>query len=438
MLRRYPDQRTAGLRGQAVRDAAEACGRNVARDFDSHWRASSVSPVGPIEIIDMFSGCGGMSAGFRAINSLFPAFRQLLAVDLDPVANASYELNFDRAALREDVSRLARSPHRLKEIVNLAGRRQSPLVLIGCAPCQGFSSHRNGAGEGDSRNSLFKDFATVASLLQPDAVVIENVPELLTERYWPYVKTIRRVLEKNNYYVHVSVHNMAEFGVPQERFRAVILAFKRRFRPARGYLNRSEFRTVRQAIGDLPRVKAGERHPDDSFHYTAAHHHSTIQTIRAVPLDGGNRPSNVGPKCLQRMANKQGKAGYEDVYGRLYWDRPAITITAYARNPASGRFVHPEQHRGLSIREAAKLQGFPSGYPFAGSLDEAFRQIGNAAPPPFSAYLAGLVLGELLSPSEYKGFIEPDITEPVGMSFSRLIPSLKARANVSMKHQGHD
>jgi DNA (cytosine-5)-methyltransferase 1 len=413
-----------------VRDAADACGRIVAGEFDAHWHASRVSPEGPIDVIDMFSGCGGMSAGFRAINSLVPAFRQLLAVDLDPVANASYELNFYKAALREDVSRLARSPRRLNEIVTLAGRRPSPLVLIGCAPCQGFSSHRNAGGEKDLRNSLFKDFATIASFLQPDAVVIENVPELLTERYWPYVRTIREVLEKNNYYVHISVHNMAEFGVPQERFRALILAFKRRFRPARGYVGRSHFRTVRQAIGDLPEVEAGERHPDDPFHYTAAHHPSTIKTISAIPLDGGNRPSHVGPKCLQRMAKKQGKAGYEDVYGRLHWDRPAITITASARNPASGRFVHPEQNRGLSIREAASLQGFPSGYPFAGSLDGAFRQIGNAVPPPFSAYLAGLVLGELLSPSEYKGDLEPDITEPIGMSFSRLIPSLKAGANV--------
>jgi DNA (cytosine-5)-methyltransferase 1 len=417
---------------EPVRDAAEECGKLVALDFQTHWQASRNSHEGPIDVIDMFSGCGGMSAGFRAVNSLFPAFRQLLGVDLDPVANSSYELNFGRTPFYEDVSAFARSPRRLSEVVRIAGgRRNGPLVLIGCAPCQGFSSHRNQAGEEDLRNSLFKDFATVASLLQPDAVVIENVPELLTERYWPYVTSIRRILERNNYKVHVSVHNMAEFGVPQERFRALVLAFKRKFRPARGFLNRSEFRTVRQAIGKLPEIKAGERDPNDPLHYTAAHHASTLRTIRAVPPDGGNRPPHIGPQCLQRIANKQGKAGYEDVYGRLYWDRPAITITAYARNPASGRFVHPKQDRGLSIREAASLQGFPSGYTFAGSLDQAFRQIGNAVPPPFSAYLASLILGELLAPSEFQGQVEPGVTKPIARSFSRLIPSLKSRAHVA-------
>lgn len=107
------------------------------------------------------------------------------------------------------------------------------------------------------------------------------------------------------------------------------------------------------------------------------------------------------------------------------WDRPAITITAYARNPASGRYVHPEQHRGLSVREAALLQSFPDDYQFAGSLDERFRQIGNAVPPAFAAHLASHVLRELHSEEPLESFDE-GITKPVGPSFSRLIPALKA------------
>ena len=107
------------------------------------------------------------------------------------------------------------------------------------------------------------------------------------------------------------------------------------------------------AIGHLPRVAAGERSPGDAMHFSAGHRASTLEVIRAVPKDGGNRPPNVGPACLRRAHERQGKAVYEDVYGRLRWDRPAITITAYARNPASGRFVHPEQDRGLTAREAA-------------------------------------------------------------------------------------
>jgi DNA (cytosine-5)-methyltransferase 1 len=109
----------------------------------------------------------------------------------------------------------------------------------------------------------------------------------------------------------------------------------------------------------------------------------------------------------------------------LYWDKPAITITAYARNPASGRYVHPEQDRGLSVREVALLQSFPRDYDFAGSLDERFRQIGNAVPPVFAAYLAAHILEQLkieIPESESR----QGITTPVGPSFARLIPSLKA------------
>ena len=88
-------------------------------------------------------------------------------------------------------------------------------------------------------------------------------------------------------------------------------------------------------------------------------------------------PNTWDRTALRRAAERNGRAVYEDVYGRLYWDKPAITITAYARNPASGRFIHPEQDRGLTVREAALLQGFPRCYWFAGSLDSKFRQIGK-------------------------------------------------------------
>jgi DNA (cytosine-5)-methyltransferase 1 len=307
------------------------------------------------------------------------------------------------------------------------GRRPAaPLVLIGCAPCQGFSSHRNSAGAGDGRNSLFVDFARIAVQIRPDFVVVENVPELLSSRYWPYVEAARGLLEEAGYFTHLSVHNMADFGVPQERFRALLLAAPQPFAPPSGILTRSEYRTVRDAIGALPAVAAGERHPKDPMHYTAGHRESTIETIRLVPKDGGNRPQGAGPQCLRNIELRQGKPGYEDIYGRLRWDRPAITITAYARNPASGRFVHPEQDRGLSVREAACLQGFPRRFNFSGTLDQRFRQIGNAVPPTFAAYLGMHILGQLASDRRRDLTAGRGIESPVGASFSRLIPSLKA------------
>jgi DNA (cytosine-5)-methyltransferase 1 len=414
------------LAADPVRVMVRAQARAAALEFDKHWSAGIKSDPGPIDVIDMFSGCGGMSAGFVAANAIFPAYRLAAAVEIDGIANASYERNFGLAPHAQDVAALATSPKQISQFIASTKRREShPLVLIGCAPCQGFSSHRNAEGIHDKRNSLIARFTSIATQLNPDVVIMENVPELLTDRYWPVVRDARAALVDAGYFVHISIHNTAGFGVPQERFRTLILAMKHPFEAPRAFLTRDEYRTVRSAIAKLPPVAAGVRDPNDEMHYSAGHSDSTVRTIRAVPKDGGSRPSDVGPECLRRIASKQGRGGYDDVYGRLYWDKPAITITAYSRNPASGRFIHPVQDRGLTVREAALLQGFPRDYWFAGSLDERFRQIGNAVPPVFSTALALHVLGELVGKKQAAA-TSAGITTPVGSSFSRLIPSLKA------------
>lgn len=406
----------------ASRQAAATLARVAATDLDRLWRRALRAQVGPIDVIDFFSGCGGMSAGFKTINGLLPAFRLAGAVDVDSVANATYAANLGIEPMNADVSRVARSSQ-LRQQLMRGCRPGHPLVLIGCAPCQGFSSHRNSNGENDPRNSLFLDFARIAAQIAPDVLVAENVPEILTDRYWPLVARAKSILKGAGYFVHVAAHNLAEFGVPQERFRVLLLAMRRPFRAPSGFLRRSAFRTVRDAIGHLPAVIAGERNQNDPMHYTAGHHASTIATIQAVPKNGGSRPANVGPPCLRRVKERQGRSGYDDVYGRLFWDRPAITITAYARNPASGRFVHPDQDRGLSVREAALLQGFASDYMFDGTLDQRFRQIGNAVPPTFAVCLAAHVVGELMAAPTAE--FNEGLTAPVGQSFSRIIAALK-------------
>lgn len=409
----------------SIRDHSRRLGERIALEIDDFWGKSKEVDDGPIDVIDVFSGCGGMSTGFRAVNGALSAFRLALAIDVDQTANETYAKNLSLQPTLADVGMLAQKPVQFRRLVSSVRQSEdSPLVLIGCAPCQGFSSHRNDRGASDRRNSLFEDFARLAVTVNPDAVVVENVPELLTNRYWPVVSRAARTFRRAGYAVYVGVHNMAEYGVPQERFRAVLLAMRTPFVPPRGFLSRDRFRTVRSAVSGLPEIRPGEKHPSDPMHYTARHRDSTIAVLRAVPKDGGSRPADVGPPCLTRIAARQGKPGYEDVYGRLAWDRPAVTITNYARNPASGRFAHPEQDRGLSVREAALLQAFPSSYSFAGSLDPSFRQIGNAVPPAFAAYLACAMLGELLD--QAPDTREPGVTAPLGSSFSRLIPSLKA------------
>jgi hypothetical protein len=115
------------------------------------------------------------------------------------------------------------------------------------------------------------------------------------------------------------------------------------------------------------------------MHETSRHRQSTLEILRRVPRDGGSRPAGVGPACLDRTKGVHG--GYTDVYGRLAWSGPAPTITARCRTPSCGRFTHPEQDRGLTAREAALLQTFPSDWQFSGPFDDRYKQIGNAVPP---------------------------------------------------------
>jgi DNA (cytosine-5)-methyltransferase 1 len=192
----------------------------------------------------------------------------------------------------------------------------------------------------------------------------------------------KEILESNGYKIQQTIFNSATFGVPQARYRAVIVASKTNFSLPPEMLLSSEFATVKDAIGDLPKINPGEISNTDSYHRCASHKKSTIETISKVPKNGGSRPKGVGPKCLDKVN------GFSDVYGRLTWEKPSITITQYSRNPASGRFTHPIQNRGLTIREAARIQSFPDGFEFEGSLDECFKQIGEAVPPLLSLAIA--------------------------------------------------
>lgn len=411
--------------------------RRAAISVNSNWKKSKAidNDSCPIEVIDFFCGCGGVSAGFRSINGVNKTYRLLGGVDIDLDSRKTYEANINVPAFNADVSSLAKSKTALQNLMKCTGRRKSkPLVVIGCSPCQGFSSHRNASGQTDLRNSLFLDFVKIAVELRPDAIVIENVPELLTDNYWHLIQNARIQLEKKGFFVYVGFHNLASFGVPQQRFRALLLAMRKPFVSPEGFLRPNKFKTVRNAIGDLPILESGDHCNVDSMHRGVKHKPSTIETISFVPRDGGNLPLGKGPPCLMRAFEKLGKRVYEDVYGRLPWDKPSITITSHARNPASGRFVHPEQNRGLSVREAALLQGFPKNFIFEGTVDSKFRQVGNAVPPPFSAYVASLIADSLnsepsISPEEF----DSGAREPVGSSFTRLIPSIKSRGGILLK-----
>lgn len=382
-----------------------------------------------VQVIDIFSGCGGMSYGFQRHRSPNFKYRVLGGLDIDPHANATYRRMIGRPALQLDIRKLTQ-----RDVLNAALKEwgynpKKPLLLIGCAPCQGFSSHRKKDKRRDDRNELLAAFAAVAARLQPDLIVMENVPEMLHRAHWQHFRCFAEKIRRSGYFTRARIFNLAGFGVPQERYRALVLASKEAARIEMPAPDRkpSEFVTVRQAIGALPKLGAGECSDKDPMHVTSRHRPETVRLLSLIPHNGGSRcslPKGVGPDCHRTVD------GFRDVYGRLWWDRPAVAITARCRTPSCGRFAHPIQDRGLSVREAALLQGFPSRYYFEGPFDDKYKQIGNAVSPLFSKALAKHLArawhGRALQTSS-----GDDVTTPMLKSFSSALAGMKRKLRLA-------
>jgi DNA (cytosine-5)-methyltransferase 1 len=339
-----------------------------------------------IQYVDFFAGCGGMSYGFHLASKISEKIKNVGAFDVDEHANKTYEKNLGTRPINIDLG--SSSAKEITAHMKKNGyTEEDPIIVIGCAPCQGFSSHRKKDPRKDTRNSLVAKFAEIAVGLNADFIIMENVPDLLSDKHKRHYGQFEKTLKSAGYRINVKIVNMADYGVAQARFRTLVLASKEFTPPIpEPIVDRQNYYTVYDAIGHLPKLSAGEKCIIDGMHITSKHRPETINIIKEVPKDGGSRPRGVGPKCLDKVA------GFYDVYGRLAWKKPSITITARCRTPSCGRFSHPEQDRGLSVREAALLQGFPPDFAFEGPFDDKFKQVGNAVPPIFSRILASHVL----------------------------------------------
>ena len=356
-----------------------------------------------------------MSFGFHKMAVLTGRFRWAGAIDIDNHAIDTYEHNYGYRPASINLGDEA--VDKIKTSLDL--NPENELILIGCAPCQGFSAHRKKDHRGaDVRNTLVGRFAEIAVEMNPKLIIMENVPDLLAKKHWHHYQAFKDTVEAAGYHIAVKVLNMASYGTPQARFRTVLLA-SRDFIPTlpAPVFSVDQYRTVREAIGHLPPLSAGGKDLHDPMHITSKHRKETVDIIRQVPENGGNRPQGIGPKCLDKVA------GFYDVYGRLPWDKPAVTITARCRTPSCGRFTHPEQNRGLSVREAALLQGFPEDFYFEGPFDDKYKQIGNAVSPIFSTRLAGHVL--TLLAGENHGTADEAVQEPTFGSYSGMIAHAK-------------
>lgn len=337
----------------------------------------------PLTAIDLFAGAGGLSCGLRA-----EGFAIRAAVELDPTSASSYRLNHpDTPVLVTDVRKVTGPV--LLDAASLS--RRSLDLLTGCPPCQGFSSlrtRRRLVERPDPRNDLIFEVLRLARSLRPRAVVIENVPGLAeNQRFSDFCDGLRR----SGYRYEHAVFDATDFGVPQRRKRLVLLALRGANIPPSWCATPSLSRTVREAISDLG--PAG--HSGDELHdLPETRSPSVVARIRATPPNGGSRrdlPQEQQIACHTRSD------GYSDVYGRMAWDSVAPTITSGCHNPSKGRFLHPAEHRAITLREAALLQTFPRDYRFdlTRGKEHVAAQIGNAFPPRLIKPLARVIRGLL-------------------------------------------
>jgi DNA (cytosine-5)-methyltransferase 1 len=362
----------------------------------------------PWKVADLFSGCGGMSYGFFSHPQYF---KIVAAVDCErgkpgltngkPACircNTTYEMNIGVRPMNEDLS--IYSP---EEFMRTTGIEKGQLtVLIACAPCTGFSQ-KNAKNhlEDDPRNFLVEKSGEFVEALMPEFLVMENVKELIKGKMSFHYDNLKRTLEGLGYTVKAEIHDFSEWGLPQRRIRALIVA-RRDGKPLPPFPEKTkEFVTVRDAISDLTPLEAGQIDPADPMHRCPGHNAHSMERIRAIPHDGGSWadiPQEKSHLLIPRM--QRARAGsFPDIYGRLWWDRPAITITRECGHPGNGRYLHPEQDRMLSVREMAILQGFPRTYMFEGPMSAKYNQIGDAVPPVISRKIAEYIASVKTDPT---------------------------------------
>lgn len=326
-----------------------------------------------IEVIDFFSGCGGTSCGFEAAGHSI-----IGGLDNDPDAAETFKLNFPKAQfLLGDVRDID-----AEELAPIIGARGAPLLFAGCAPCQPFSRQNKTSDHTDPRRSLLQEFARFVERWEPEYIFIENVPGMQKARETGPLDLFLSTLRRLEYHFDVRVVPALWYGVPQTRERLVLVASKLApiSVPAATHgpsADLSPYTTVRDWIADLPVIAAGGFHPEDPEHRSASLSELNLERIKATP-EGGDRRS--WPKKLWLNCHKE-YGGHTDVYGRLAWDKPAAGLTTRCISYSNGRFGHPEQHRAISLREAASLQTFPRSYRFVGTMSSRAKQIGNAVPP---------------------------------------------------------
>ena len=350
----------------------------------------------PFRVIDLFAGAGGLTLGF--VDERFNGgFECVLGIDNDQAAVDTHNHYFGEHSQCTDIEKwLATQP----DIPDAD-------VVIGGPPCQGFSL-LNKKRHNDRRRALWEPFMDVVEKSNARMFVIENVAGLLKSSEF---QEIRRRAHRMGFDVVADILNAADYGVPQSRRRTIIIGWDKsrvggdiEFPPVPTHSDPKaedglpDWVTVRDAISDLPDPVGTEirnYRPPFDLHFGRNPTAVSMERYKSVP-PGGNRfdlqrnAPHITPKCWIKK-----QSGGTDLFGRLWWDRPSVTIRTEFFKPEKGRYLHPVKHRPITHREAARLMGFPDDFKFLGTKIEIARQIGNAVPPNLGGAIASVIANAL-------------------------------------------
>jgi DNA (cytosine-5)-methyltransferase 1 len=350
------------------------------------------------KLLDLFSGAGGLSSGF-IYKKNHSRFEPILAIDNDKAASETYNYNLGDHCIAVNIEDW------LKE-----NEVPKADVVIGGPPCQGFSL-LNKNRKGDNRRALWESYMEIVEKSDASVFVMENVQGLLKSTEF---ENIQNRANQLGFLVQYKLLNTADYGVPQTRKRAIIIGIKEKdiplaetplFPPEPTHNdpkkggNLIHWENVKSAISDLDEpIGTNIRHYDEppyDLHFGRNPTELSLKRYTKVP-PGGNRfdlqknAPELTPNC---WLNKP--TGGTDLFGRLWWDRPSVTIRTEFFKPEKGRYLHPVQHRPITHREAARLMTFPDHFKFIGTKTEIAKQIGNAVPPKFANFIADFVFETL-------------------------------------------
>lgn len=344
----------------------------------------------PNAVVDLFCGIGGLTHGLQ-----LAGLNVVAGIDIESSCQFAYESNNHAVFVNEDITKVA------PETVNQYFNPNGVSILVGCAPCQPFSKYSSRYrknGRKDDKWRLLSYFQNIVNQITPDIISLENVPNLREEDIFiNFIEELNRL----DYHVFSQVVNCQDYGVPQKRKRLVMLAS--RFGDIQlidPIYNQEQYRTVRMAIANLPRIADGEICATDPLH--RASRLSDINRRRIIQSLPGGTWRDWDEDLILKCHKKNSGKTFSSVYGRMEWDEPSPTITTQFYGYGNGRFGHPEQNRAISLREGAILQSFPPDYIFgdeehAISKREVAIQIGNAVPVALGEAIGRSIINHLIN-----------------------------------------